>query len=92
MEDIPAELRRIARRWRELPEPVAVENAALLRGFAQQLADSTREAAGRERLAIPELGPATLLDQLTVMVYDARRAGLDELVSRGLTELRRSLP
>jgi len=92
VDDIGTELRRVRRRWSELPEPVAVEHAAPVREFAQQLADATRAAAGRAPLAIPDLGPATVLDQLTVMVYDARRAGLDEQVLRGLTQLRRSLP
>lgn len=92
VDDISTELRRVSRRWRELPEPVAAENASLLRDLAQQLADATRTAAGHERIAIPDLGHRTLLDQLTVMVYDARRAGLDEQTLRGLTQLRRALP
>lgn len=92
VDEIAAELRRIGRRWGELPESSATEHASQLREFAQELADATRAAAARDRLAIPDLGPATLLDQLTVMVYDARRAGLDEQVLRGLTRLRRSLP
>jgi len=92
VDDIATELRRIRRRWGELPEAAAAEHAPLVRQLAQQLADATRASAGRAPLGIPDLGPATLLDQLTVMVYDARRAGLDEQVSRGLTQLRRSLP
>lgn len=64
----------------------------MLRALAQELADATRVAAGRERFAIPDLGSAALLDQLTVMVYDARRAGLEEQVLRGLTRVRRALP
>ncbi|MBB2894609.1 hypothetical protein [Flexivirga oryzae] len=92
MDDIGTELRRVHRRWRELPEAVAAENASLLRDLAQHLADATRAATGREPLGIPDLGTAALLDQLTVMVYDARRAGLDEQVLPGLTRLRRSLP
>lgn len=92
VDEIAAELRRVRRRWGELPQQVAAENAPLLRDFAQQLADATRAQVGRAPLVIPDLGPATLLDQLTVMVYDARRAGLDAQVSRGLTRLRRSLP
>jgi len=92
VDPIATELRRVSRRWHELPEEAARENASLLRELAQELADTTRTAAGRERLVIPDLGTATLLDQLTVMVYDASRAGLDEQVLRGLTRVRRALP
>ena len=42
---------------------------------------------------VPDLGPEVLMDQLAVMVYDWRQAGLPatELADR-LTALRRALP
>lgn len=90
--DVATELQRIRRRWQALPEPVTDENAAVVRELAQRLADEVRELAGKPRLAIPDLGAAAAVDQLTVMVYDACRAGLDDAVLQDLTVLRRSLP
>ena len=49
VDDIATELRRVSRRWHELPAEAAQENAAMLRALAQELADATRVAAGRER-------------------------------------------
>lgn len=92
MESVAIELQRIRRRWRGLPEPVARESASLMRDLAQQLADDVRGLAGEEPLVIPDLGEAALVDQLTVMAYDACRAGLQETVLTGLIALRRSLP
>ncbi|GGB48317.1 hypothetical protein GCM10011492_44460 [Flexivirga endophytica] len=92
MDDVTTELRRVTRRWQQLTPDQMSENASLMRDLAQQLADRTRRAQGLEPLAIPDLGDAVLADQLTVMVYDACRAGLDPQALQGLTELRRTLP
>ncbi|NNG37665.1 hypothetical protein HJ588_00030 [Flexivirga sp. ID2601S] len=73
--EIDEELRRIARRWHELPAPRAAALAPDLRALAQSLADRVRAAAGRPPVPLPELGEATLLDQLRVTVYDATAAG-----------------
>lgn len=92
VEDVTTELCRVTRRWQQLSADQARENAALVREFAQELADGVRRARGLEVLAIPDLGEAVLADQLTVIVYDACRAGLEAHVSEGLTRLRRALP
>lgn len=40
---------------------------------------------------VPELGPATLPDQLAVLVFDAYRAGVGDGVAEALADLRRAL-
>ncbi|WP_446667017.1 hypothetical protein [Flexivirga sp. B27] len=92
VDNAATELRRVTRRWHQLPADQARENACLLRELAQQLADEVRRQDGLERLVIPDLGEAALADQLTVMVYDACRAGFAAEAERGLTHLRRALP
>jgi len=61
-------------RWRQLPLDRALSYAALVRALAQSLADEVAQATGVHASAIPDCGPATLMDQLTVMVYDASSA------------------
>ena len=56
-----------------------------MREIVQDLADIT---AGQP---VPDLGPAVLIDQLRVLVWDAASAGVPELTDR-LADLRRSLP
>ncbi|MFC6703742.1 hypothetical protein [Flexivirga alba] len=92
MDDVTTELRRVIRRWQQLPADTAHENAGLVRELAQDLADRTRAQLGLAALAIPDLGEAALADQLTVMVYDACRVGLESYALNGLTQLRRALP
>ncbi|HEY6741324.1 MAG TPA: hypothetical protein VI110_03120, partial [Lapillicoccus sp.] len=58
-------------------------------GVVQALADTVAEADGRPPLPVPDLGPATVMDQLTVMVFDAARAGLNPQAE--LAALRRAL-
>ncbi|WEV76642.1 hypothetical protein O9K63_08440 [Janibacter cremeus] len=59
--EIESELGRAVRRWRQLPLDRA---AAALPGVHALLA----EIAGEE---LPDLGPAVVMDQLRVVVYDA---------------------
>jgi len=92
VDDVTTELRRVIRRWQQLPAGRAHENASLVRELAQDLADRTRARQGLAALAIPDVGDGALADQLAVMVYDACRAGLDDEALRGLTRVRRSLP
>ena len=84
-EAVATELERVVRRWRELPEDHALAASGGVRELVQDLADQT---VGQP---VPELGPAVLLDQLRVLVWDAAAAGLPDLAER-LAELRRSLP
>lgn len=59
--EIESELGRAVRRWRQLPLDRA---AAALPGVHALLA----EIAGEE---LPDLGPAVVMDQLRVVVFDA---------------------
>lgn len=92
------ELRRVVRRWRELPLDHAVSRMPAVRSLLADLAD-------RADCDVPDLGPAVVMDQLAVLVYDAYLAarpgetgsdglpgdtGADRLAAR-LAELRRSL-
>ena len=38
--------------------------------LVQRLADRVAESRGRAPQPVPDLGPATVMDQLTVMVHD----------------------
>jgi hypothetical protein len=53
----------------------------------QRLADAVAEVDVRPPVEVPELGPAVVMDQLTVMVFDATRAD----PAAGLAGLRREL-
>jgi hypothetical protein len=83
-QDVSDELRRVVRRWQQLPLDHALSRLPTVRGLLAEL-------AGRE---VPDLGPAVVMDQLTVLVYDtcaARpRAQGNDLAER-LADLRRAL-
>jgi hypothetical protein len=68
---VATELERLAERWRQLPLDQALSRADGVRLLIQSLADRVAEASGVASSVVPDLGPATLMDQLTVMVYDA---------------------
>lgn len=87
------ELERVVRRWQQLPLDRALPAVPEVYTVVQALADLTARATGLPQTDVPDLGPAVLMDQLTVMVHDWRAAGLDEedLAAR-LTALRRALP
>ena len=61
-------------RWRQLPLDHALSYAGRVRALVQSLADGVAEANGVPASAVPDRGPATLMDQLTVLVYDASAA------------------
>jgi len=84
-DDVSRELERVVRRWRELPADRALTASGAVREVVQDLADAT---AGRP---VPDLGPAVLIDQLRVLVWDAASAGVPELADR-LADLRRTIP
>ncbi|GGK81115.1 hypothetical protein [Ornithinimicrobium pekingense] len=87
------ELERVVRRWQQLPLDRALPAVPGVAGCVQALADAVAEAEGMPSAPVPDLGPAVLMDQLRVMVYDWRAAGLDEEDLTGrLTALRRVLP
>jgi hypothetical protein len=71
----------VVRRWQQLPLGHALSCMPRLRLLLDELAGC----------AVPDLGPAVVMDQLTVLVYDAcETGGQDDLTAR-LAELRRSL-
>ena len=87
-------------RWLQLPLDHALSYAARVRTLVHSLADAVAredmtnaapvDAPGAAK-AVPDLGPATLMDQLTVMVYDASTAGLTGTLAEDLASLRREL-
>ena len=70
------ELERVVQRWRQLPLDHALSSAGQVRALVQALADRVAVATGVPVSQVPDCGPATLMDQLTVMVYDASTADL----------------
>ena len=80
------ELDRIRRRFTELSVADAEDGMRRARPLLADL------GARLGRGPVPELGPAAVPDQLTVLVYDAYRAGLGSGVRSRLTALRRGLP
>jgi hypothetical protein len=70
-QEVSVELQRVVERWRQLPLDRALSYAARVRALVQSLADGVAETSGVPASAVPDLGPATLMDQLTVMVHDA---------------------
>ena len=64
----------MVRRWHQLPLDHALSYAGPVRALVQSLADQVAAATGARDAEVPDLGPATLMDQLTVMVYDASTA------------------
>jgi hypothetical protein len=75
------ELRRVVRRWQQLPLDHALSCMPAVRGL---LADLTDEV-------VPDLGPAVVMDQLTVLLYDACQAGRSDGLEARLADLRRGL-
>jgi hypothetical protein len=80
-QEISQELQRVVRRWQQLPVDHALGCMPRVRRLVDDLAESD----------VPDLGPAVVMDQLTVVVYDAcESGGQDDLTAR-LAELRRGL-
>ena len=80
--DVRTELDRIRRRWAELPLQRAESRMPLLRRLVDDLAPGC---------AVPDLGPAVVVDQVTVLVWDAYAGGRGDGILDLLTALRRSL-
>lgn len=79
------ELERIRRRFTELSLADAEDGMRR----ARPLLDDLSARLGRP--SVPDIGPAVVPDQLTVLVYDAHLAELGEGVAERLAQLRRSL-
>jgi len=78
--EVGVELQRVVERWRQLPLDHALSYAGRVRSLVQSLADGVAEANGVPTSAVPDCGPATLMDQLTVMVYDASAVAVTSAV------------
>jgi len=99
--EVATEFQRVVERWRQLPLDHALSYAGRVRALVQSLADRVAEADGVPTSAVPDRGPATLMDQLTVMVYDASAvaassavpasAALTSTLAADLASLRREL-
>jgi hypothetical protein len=74
--EVETELERVAERWRQLPLERALLYSGRVRLVVQSLAQRAAQLSGIPSAVVPDLGPATLLDQLTVMVYDASAAAM----------------
>jgi len=73
-QEVSTELDRVVERWRQLPLDRALSYAGRGRALVQSLADRVAEVNGVASSVVPDLGPATLMDQLTVLVHDASAA------------------
>ena len=89
--EVGTELRRVVERWGQLPLDHALSHVARVRVLVQSLADRVAAAGGVASSVVPDLGPATLMDQLTVMVHDASAAALTSTLVADLARLRREL-
>ena len=77
-------------RWRQLPLDHAISYSGRVHALVQSLADGVAHANGAPATEVPDLGPATLMDQLTVLVHDSSAAAFTTL-AEDLASLRRSL-
>lgn len=101
--EVATELDRVVQRWGQLPLDHALSSSGRVRQLVQVLADGVAEVTGVPATVIPDCGPATLMDQLTVLVYDACDAAatvartstlaptLASTLGQDLADLRRAL-
>jgi hypothetical protein len=89
-QDVALELQRVVDRWRSLPLGHALRHLPAVRAVVDRLAASG--PAGGTAVP-PDLGPGVVMDQLTVVVYDASAApGCDAAsLAAELVALRRQL-
>ena len=88
---VSTELERVVERWRQLPLDRALSYAGRVRALVQSLADRVAEVNGVASSVVPDLGPATLMDQLIVMVHDASAVAVTSALAKDLASLRREL-
>ncbi|HEU5144629.1 MAG TPA: hypothetical protein VFT81_05585 [Dermatophilaceae bacterium] len=69
-QEVAVELRRVVERWQQLPLDHALSRMPLARDLVQSLADRVAGLRGSVPLPVPDLGPAIVIEQLRVMVYD----------------------
>ena len=85
-DEVSTELRRVVQRWQQLPLDHASSCLPLVRTLLADLVDVADAAP------VPDLGPAVVMDQLTVLVYDACAGGRGDGLAARLADLRRALP
>ena len=100
-QEVSTELERVVQRWHQLPLDQALSYVGRVRALVQTLADGVARVTGVPASEVPDCGPATLMDQLTVMVYDASAvavtsevpapAALTSTLADDLASLRREL-
>jgi len=90
-QEVSDELRRVAERWQQLPLGHALSRLGMVRDLVQDLADRVAVSRGRASVPVPDLGPAVVMDQLAVMVWDASAAGVGADLPERLASLRRAL-
>ena len=93
-QEVATELQRVVERWRQLPLDHALSSAGRVRALVQSLSDAVAEANGAPASsvpAVPDLGPATLMDQLTVLVHDASAAAATSTTSARTSTLAEDL-
>ena len=73
-QEVSDELRRVVERWHQLPLDHALSRMPSVRVLVQSLADRAAASRGRPPEPVPDLGPAVVMDQLTVMVHDVFRS------------------
>jgi hypothetical protein len=71
-QDVSTELQRVVRRWQQLPLDRALPHVPAVRALLVDL-------AGDDATRLPDLGPAVVMDQLTVLVHDTCTAGGPEV-------------
>jgi hypothetical protein len=69
-QEVSVELRRVVDRWQQLPLDHALSRMPLARALVQSLADRVAGLRGRDPVPVPDLGPAIVIEQLRVLVYD----------------------
>ncbi|WP_256793633.1 hypothetical protein [Terrabacter sp. Ter38] len=95
--EVSDELRRVVERWHQLPLDHALSRLPSVRALVQWLADrvaAARGASDPHAQPVPDLGPAVVMDQLSVLVFDLFRAEPDadaRVVTDALAGIRRSL-
>jgi len=83
----------VVRRWQQQPLDHALSCAPAVRVLLDELALlPTSAGSDTSGAVVPDLGPAVLMDQLAVLVYDACLAGVASAdVTGRLVDLRRAL-
>lgn len=90
---IATEVERVARRWQQFPLGHALSASPMVLAIVQRIADEVAAARGWPTRPVPDLGPAVVIDQLQVMLFDHAEAGLDPTaLAERMTTLRRELP